>query len=80
MKKTLASLLLCFFTMRLAVIAGAEDSIRRISCEGITDSSTLSQTFVSKEDYLREIEIHCASRYTYCELYNAIMEAKYLDD
>ena len=58
----------------------AEDSIRRISCEGITDASTLSQTFVSKEDYLREIEIHCASRYTYCELYNAIMEAKYLDN
>lgn len=58
----------------------AEDNRKRISCEGITDASTISQTFVSRNDFLKEIEIHCSSRYTYCEIYNAIMEAKYLDD
>lgn len=56
----------------------AEDKIRRITCEGITDASTLAQTFVSREDYLREIEIHCAGKYRYCEIYTMLME-KYDD-
>lgn len=51
-----------------------------IICEGITDKSNTSQKFYDRQSYLIHRNTFCADRYRNCEIYNAIMLAKYQDD
>lgn len=51
----------------------------RLNCEGITDECTLQLNFRTKAAKNQQIGIFCRDRFRYCELYEAIMKAKYAD-
>jgi hypothetical protein len=50
---------------------------KRIICEGIVDRSTLTLYFQRKKDYDIQLSVFCCEHYKNCELYRAIMSAKY---
>lgn len=52
---------------------------RSIQCEGLTDRSTLTQRFSTLEEYRIQMEGFCCGRYQNCELYRAVLQAKYAD-
>ena len=55
-----------------------DDGRRRITCEGVTDGSSLAMLFRSREDYDTQIRVFCCEKYENCEVYRMLME-KYED-
>ena len=56
-------------------------SKRAIGCEGMTDTMTISLGFQHGADREQHMSIFCCSqRYDYCEIYDAVLRAKYPDD
>lgn len=49
----------------------------RIGCEGITDHSTICISFDSRAARVQQEAIFCCRHYRNCEIYRAIIEAKY---
>ncbi len=56
-----------------------DDGHRRITCEGITDDSNISQRFFRQQSYEQHMNIFCCDRYICCEIYRMLMDAKYDD-
>ncbi len=53
---------------------------RTITCEGMFDRSQCTHKFRRGSDRLQQMELFCAGSYQKCEIYRAIMEAKYPED
>lgn len=51
-----------------------DDGKSWIECEGITNTSVLSQKYQTKEDYKIQMKTFCCDRYTNCELYRVLIE------
>lgn len=51
-----------------------DDGKKRITCEGLTDDSSLALIYHNKTDYEKQISIFCCRHYTKCELYRMLME------
>ena len=56
-----------------------DDGKRRITCEGITDDSSLALIYHNKKDYETQINAFCCQRYICCEIYRLLMD-KYPDE
>ena len=56
-----------------------DDGRQRITCEGVTDDSSLAMLFREKKGYLTQMTVFCCQNYTKCELYRLLME-KYEED
>lgn len=54
-----------------------KDDNRRLCCEGLTDECGLQVNFRTKQAKERHLQVFCTNRYSYCELFEAIMKAKY---
>lgn len=54
-----------------------EDQGLKITCEGFTDGSTISQQFRKRDDYKRQMDLFCCGRCEYCELYRMLAAEKY---
>lgn len=50
-----------------------------ILCEGVTDDSTIRMLYRNRKGREKQERIFCADRYKNCEIYRAIMSAKYDD-
>lgn len=50
-----------------------------ITCEGLTDDSVIRLTYRSKKGREIQKKTFCQSRYENCEIYRAIMGAKYME-
>ena len=48
-----------------------------IGCEGLTDHSRITLTFETGQECCLHENVFCCAHYSYCEIYNAIWEAKY---
>lgn len=53
---------------------------RKILCEGLEDQSNITISYRKKQMWQRQVNTYCCGRYKACEIYTAIMQAKYLDD
>ena len=53
---------------------------RTIVCEGIFDRTRIENIFRRGDDRRKQIELFCAEHYKCCEIYRAIMEAKYPEE
>ena len=51
-----------------------DDVKKRITCEGLTDDSSLALIYHNKTDYEKQISIFCCRHYSKCELYRMLME------
>lgn len=51
-----------------------DDGKKRITCEGLTDDSSLALIYHNKTDYEKQISIFCCRHYSKCELYRMLME------
>lgn len=51
-----------------------------VSCEGITEDATLHMRFRSAAHKTRHMDVFCCGRYKNCEIYEAVMKAKYAED
>ena len=51
-----------------------DDGKKRITCEGLTDDSSLALIYHNKTDYEKQISVFCCRHYTKCELYRMLME------
>ena len=56
-----------------------DDGKKRITCEGVTQDSSLAQIYHRKADYEMQILTFCCQHYQKCELYRMLME-KYEDE
>lgn len=63
-----------FYTGKEVIGAG-----KRILCESPVPGSNLGLYFREKEAYLQQMRIFCCEHYKKCEIYRAVMEAKYED-
>lgn len=55
-------------------------NIRKITCEGIMDKSTLSMTFRRLDDYDRHLDTYCCEHFDKCEIYRMLMNEKYEEE
>lgn len=53
---------------------------RTIVCEGIFDRTSCIHKFRRGGDRQQQLELFCADNYRSCEIFRAIMEAKYPED
>lgn len=51
-----------------------------ISCEGITDDCSINLNFRNTPSCMQQMDIFCCDHYKRCEIYEAIMKAKYEDE
>lgn len=51
-----------------------------IGCEGVTDECTLRLKFSNQAACMQQMDIFCCNHYKKCEIYEAIMKAKYADE
>lgn len=56
-----------------------DDGRRRITCEGITEDSSLALIYRKKSDFETQIRVFCCEHYERCEIYRILME-KYEED
>lgn len=49
----------------------------RICCEGLTDESSIILHYNRREDLSIQFDFLCCNKYKNCEVFRAIMEAKY---
>lgn len=52
---------------------------KTICCEGIFSDSTVTHKFRYKRDREKQLALYCAADFSKCEIYRAVMEAKYPD-
>ena len=57
-----------------------KDTLLTISCEGLVGDSSIVQNFGRREDALIQLRTFCCRRYENCEIYQAIMKAKYQEE
>ena len=57
-----------------------KEATKEITCEGVFDRSKLTHKFRRQRDREQQLTLFCAADFTKCEIYRAIMEAKYPDD
>ncbi len=50
------------------------DRKKSVTCEGVTDTSRLILRFASRDELMRQMEVFCCGRYSYCEVYRAAAE------
>lgn len=55
-----------------------DDGKKKITCEGITEDSSLTSCFRDGAGYRTQMEVFCCEHYTKCEIYRMLME-KYED-
>ena len=55
-----------------------DDGSRTITCEGIVDGSTLTQTYLRKADCALQLSVFCCDKYRNCEIHTMLQE-KYAD-
>ena len=53
---------------------------KKIVCEGLEDQSNVTLGYRRPDAWRRQMGTFCCGRYQACEIYRAIIEAKYLDD
>ena len=53
---------------------------RTICCEGIFDRSQLTHSFRRQRDREKQLALYCCDGFRYCEIYRAIIEARYPDN
>ena len=63
-----------FFTGEEGKFAG-----KKILCESPVPGSNLGLYFREKQPYLDQLRIFCCQHYEKCEIYRAVMEAKYAE-
>lgn len=56
-----------------------DDGRRRITCEGLTDGSSVALIYHRKSDFETQIKVFCCKHYQKCEIYRILME-KYEED
>lgn len=49
----------------------------RLGCEGLTDHSRIILVFETGQEKRQHEDVFCCEHYDYCEIFHAIMEAKY---
>lgn len=49
----------------------------RIVCEGIVEKSNLAWLFKRRRDFNLQMSVFCCEHYKKCEIYRAVMAAKY---
>ena len=59
-------------TARCPFFKGSDE--KRISCEGFTDGSIVTQSFSSKEKRNKQKSIFCDCRFENCEVYRLLKE------
>lgn len=57
-----------------------QDKIRRITCEGLVDRSTISLGYLDIKDYNTQLSVFCCEHYKKCEIYRVLMEKYDLED
>lgn len=57
-----------------------DDGARRICCEGIAPETTVATMFRHRGQLQQHMRIFCENAFTCCELYRAVMAAKYEDE
>lgn len=50
-----------------------DDGKRKITCEGITERSSVTLMFRDKTDYEKQISVFCCAKYRNCEIYGALI-------
>lgn len=53
---------------------------KTIVCEGVFDRTQCTHKFRRSGDRRRQMELFCAGSYKTCEIYRAIMDAKYPEE
>ena len=53
---------------------------KTITCEGVFDRSRVEHSFRRARDRELQLEIYCAGCYQRCEIYRAVIDARYPDD
>lgn len=56
-----------------------KDKGTMIGCEGITDNCSIQLKFTNHASCMQQMDIFCCARYKNCEVYEAVMKAKYAD-
>lgn len=56
-----------------------KDKGTMIGCEGITDECSIQLKFTNHAAREQQMDIFCCARYKNCEVYEAVMKAKYAD-
>lgn len=56
-----------------------DDGVRRLVCEGVSDTTTLSQHFRGKRQMGKYMERYCFHDCTDCEIFSMLMRSKYAD-
>lgn len=56
-----------------------DDGSRRIRCEWLYPGAKIQQIFAKREDFSLHTAVFCCDRYRNCEIYTAVMAAKYPD-
>lgn len=54
--------------------------MRTISCEGVFDRSRVTHSFRRDRDWEQQLVLFCCESYRTCEIYRAVMDARYPDD
>lgn len=57
-----------------------DDGAGRICCEGAVDGTTMATLFRHRGQLQQHMRIFCEDAFTCCELYRAVMAAKYEDE
>lgn len=50
---------------------------KKIRCEGLEDHSNIELGYQKREAFHRQLTVFCCEKYVNCEIYHAIIEAKY---
>ena len=53
---------------------------RTLTCEGITDGSNIDLNFPTSAGRMQQMDVFCGEHYKNCEIWEAVMRAKYMDD
>ena len=53
------------------------DYVRCVACEGPFDGTGVHLTFEELEEQKKHMELFCADKFEYCEIYRMVKEAKY---
>ncbi|MBR5948248.1 MAG: hypothetical protein IKZ82_06315 [Clostridia bacterium] len=54
-----------------------DDGRKKIVCEGFADRCTIDVRWRFHAQQEQHMQVFCCRRYTYCEVYRMIMQAKY---
>jgi len=57
-----------------------EGKLNRIVCEGVSECSTLAQTWSGKKRMQKHLKGYCCENYSECPIYRMLMREKYNED